>query len=465
MKFHVMTLFPEMIMNGLNTSILGRAAQNGLISFHTVNFRDYTLDKHGKVDDYPYGGGAGMLIRAQPVFDAYKSIVGQSDKKIRTIYLTPQGRTFNQDMARELAKEEELIFLCGHYEGVDERVLDEIVTDYVSIGDYVLTGGELPVMVMIDAISRMIPGVLNNEVSGETETFHNDLLEYPQYTRPEVWHEKSVPPVLLTGNHKEISKWRLEQSIERTKEKRPDLYKSFCKKQEIIKRLSKNKRLHIHIMECLKRSIGKIVYEKGLNLMVACEDVLMIHGETEEETRIMLQKVFDEKPERLAYRIITTQEFVNHILENEYGFDIFLKCRQACYTRNVSLPVRHKNIRSLDISFLEEIQSIYHEASAEDMEELLEKGLIFGAFEDDKLIGFIAAHTDGSMGKLFVAETYRGKGLGTALESYLINIHLSKGEIPYCQIEEENLILMHLQEKLGLYFSETGIFWLHKYYA
>jgi len=246
MKFHVMTLFPEMIENGLGTSILGKAAEKGVISYEAVNIRDYTLDKHGKVDDYPYGGGAGMLMQAQPVFDAYQAITEGFEQKPRTIYLTPQGRQFDQKMAAELAKEKKLVFVCGHYEGIDERVLEEIVTDYVSIGDYVLTGGELPVMVMIDAIARLIPGVLHNDVSAETETFHNDLLEYPQYSRPEVWQGKKVPEVLLSGNSKKIAEWRLEQSIEKTKLRRPDLYAKYQKKQEIIKRLAKrNVRIYI----------------------------------------------------------------------------------------------------------------------------------------------------------------------------------------------------------------------------
>jgi len=234
MKFHILTLFPDMITDGLNTSILGRAIQNGHISLEAINIRDYTLDKHKKVDDYPYGGGAGMLMQAQPIYDAYMSIVEKNKTKnrIRTIYVTPQGPVFNQEMAKEFAKEEELIFLCGHYEGVDERVLEEIVTDYVSIGDYVLTGGELPAMVMVDAISRMVPGVLSNSESKDTESFENCLLEHPQYSRPEEWHGKKVPEVLLSGHHKNIEKWRMEQSIARTKERRPDLYKKYLANHE-----------------------------------------------------------------------------------------------------------------------------------------------------------------------------------------------------------------------------------------
>ena len=248
MNFHILTLFPDMVMDGLNTSIIGRAVNSGLLSIEAVNIRDYAFNKHQSVDDYPYGGGAGMLMQAEPVYLAYEAVAekiagrrsGQaagniremepaaqaeaSEKKIRVVYLSPQGEVFNQKMAEELAQEEDLILLCGHYEGIDERVLEEIVTDYVSIGDYVLTGGELPAMVMVDAISRLVPGVLYNDVSAEFESLQDNLLEYPQYSRPEEWHGKKVPPVLLSGHHANIEKWRREQSILRTYERRPDLF-------------------------------------------------------------------------------------------------------------------------------------------------------------------------------------------------------------------------------------------------
>lgn len=224
MNFHVMTLFPKMIEDGLNTSITGRAIKEGLINLNCVDIREYTTDKHGHVDDYPYGGGAGMVMQAQPIYDCYMDIVKKNNiKKPRVVFLTPTGSVFNQQMSRELAWENDIIFLCGHYEGVDERVIELIVTDNVSIGDYVLTGGELPAMVMIDSISRNIKGVLNNEDSAETESFTTNLLEYPQYTRPVVFMDKKVPDVLLSGHHKNIEKWRMEKSVERTKERRPDL--------------------------------------------------------------------------------------------------------------------------------------------------------------------------------------------------------------------------------------------------
>ena len=274
MNFHILTVFPEMVMSGLNTSIIGRAAARGLLSIEAVNIRDYAFNKHQSVDDYPYGGGAGMLMQAEPVYLAYKAVEDQilaraaqaertgelkgleqaesaeqtvsavqaenieeaaEKKKLRVVYLSPQGDTFSQEMAEELAKEEDLILLCGHYEGIDERVLEEIVTDYVSIGDYVLTGGELPAMVMVDTISRLVPGVLHNDVSAEFESFQDHLLEYPQYSRPEEWHGKKVPEVLLSGHHANIEKWRRQQSILRTRERRPDLFEK-CELTEKEKR-------------------------------------------------------------------------------------------------------------------------------------------------------------------------------------------------------------------------------------
>lgn len=248
MYYHVLTLFPEMIEQGLNTSITGRSLEKGTISLNAVNIRDYTLNKHKKVDDYPYGGGAGMLMQAQPVFDAYQAVVKEiAQRKLRerselqakkfsckprVIYLTPQGTVFKQSMAKELAKEEDLIFLCGHYEGIDERVLEEIVTDCISIGDYVLTGGELPALVLMDAISRMVPGVLGNQESGDFESHSNHLLEYPQYSRPEIWHDKKVPEILLSGDHAKVEEWRLEKSLEKTRELRPDLYEKWVAENE-----------------------------------------------------------------------------------------------------------------------------------------------------------------------------------------------------------------------------------------
>ncbi|MCR5370178.1 MAG: tRNA (guanosine(37)-N1)-methyltransferase TrmD [Clostridium sp.] len=228
MNFHVLTLFPELIEQGVSSSITGRAMAKGTIKLHTVNIRDYSTDeKHHHVDDYPYGGGAGMVMQAEPVYAACEDVCArveaETGSRPRVIYMSPQGRTFTQKIAEELAKENDLVFLCGHYEGIDERALELSVTDQISIGDYVLTGGELPAMVIIDCVSRLVPGVLSNDMSAEVETFHDNLLEYPQYTRPEEFMGLKVPPVLLSGDHGKVDIWRRERSIERTLERRPDL--------------------------------------------------------------------------------------------------------------------------------------------------------------------------------------------------------------------------------------------------
>ena len=225
LNIHVMTLFPEMF-DAIKQSILGRAIKNNILSVEAVNIRDFAFNKHNKVDDYTYGGGAGMLMQAEPVYLCHKSIVESIDssKKIRTVYLTPQGQVLNQEIAKELAKEDELILLCGHYEGIDERVLEEVVTDYISIGDYVLTGGELASMVVTDSIVRLLDGVIKTE-SHINDSFNNDLLDYPNYTHPEEYRGMKVPEVLLSGHHENIKKWRLNEQIKRTKIRRPDLIK------------------------------------------------------------------------------------------------------------------------------------------------------------------------------------------------------------------------------------------------
>ena len=223
MNFHILTLFPDMVMDGLGTSITGRAMESGAIQAEAVDIRTYSRDKHRHVDDAPYGGGAGMVMQPGPVCDAYEDLCRRLNRRPRVIYMTPQGQRFNQKIAEELSKEEELVFLCGHYEGIDERALEAIGAEYLSLGDFVLTGGELPAMVMVDAISRMVPGVLSNGDSKETESFENNLLEYPQYSRPEEWNGKKVPAILLSGDHAKVDAWRHEQSLLRTKERRPDL--------------------------------------------------------------------------------------------------------------------------------------------------------------------------------------------------------------------------------------------------
>lgn len=226
MRFHIMTLFPDIFHSYMNESIMKRAVEKGIIDVHIYNIRDFSNNKHKKVDDYPFGGGAGMVMTPQPIYDTYKHIIKTHNiNNPRVIYLTPKGKVYNQSIVKEMSIEEDIILLCGHYEGIDERIIDLIVTDEISIGDYVLTGGELPALIMIDSISRLIPGVLNQNESFEEESFKDNLLEYPHYTRPREFEELKVPEVLLSGNHKKIDEWRREESIRITKERRLDLYK------------------------------------------------------------------------------------------------------------------------------------------------------------------------------------------------------------------------------------------------
>lgn len=458
MNFHILTLFPEMVLQGLNTSIIGRAVQNGLINLNAVNIRDYTLDKHGKVDDYPYGGGAGMLIQAQPVFDAHKAAAGEG-QQVRTVYVTPQGVPFTQKLAQELAREEDLVFLCGHYEGIDERVLEEIVTDYVSIGDYVLTGGELPAMVMIDAISRLVPGVLNNDCSAETETFHNDLLEYPQYSRPEVWHGKKVPDVLLSGNHRSISQWRLERSEERTARVRPDLYARYQEKQRLIRQLSVKKRSNIHLMEVLSRGNGEILYARGRDILLydrksgAC----LLSG----ADPLSGEKLAGLVPEGISL-FVTSQEYLNRPLMERFGVSIQNHCFQACYTRREAIAVRHKDIRPLGAEYLDYILKHYHFGDREYVLGRILDKVMYGAFLDGEIVGFVGMHDDGSMGLLYVEEEHRTKGLGQSLEAFMINRVRDLGWTPYCHVFTDNQASIRLQEKLGLYLSDDTLWWLNK---
>lgn len=246
MKINVMTLFPEIFNSYIGESMMKKAVENNILDVKVYNIRDFSENKHKKVDDYPFGGGAGMVMTPQPIFSTYKHIIEENNiENPRVIYLSPKGRTFDQNMAKSFSEEENIIFLCGHYEGIDQRIIDMIVTDEVSIGDYVLTGGELPALVMIDSISRLIPGVLNRVESFEDETFENNLLEYPQYTRPREFEGIEVPDIILSGNHGKIDQWRLEKSEELTEERRPDLWEKYVEtknRNNKKKRRNKNKK-------------------------------------------------------------------------------------------------------------------------------------------------------------------------------------------------------------------------------
>lgn len=230
MRIDIATLFPDMCEAVLSESIVGRARKAGYITVECHNIRDYTLNKHKRVDDVPYGGGRGMVMQADPIYRCWEAVCEKLEEKPHAIYLSPKGKTLTQQKAVELSKMDSIFLLCGHYEGIDQRVLDTIIDEEISVGDYVLTGGELPALVLTDAIARMCPGVLPESVCFEEESHFSGLLEYPHYTRPEIWHDMSVPPVLLSGHHKNIADWRFAQSLEVTKEKRPDLYESYIDK-------------------------------------------------------------------------------------------------------------------------------------------------------------------------------------------------------------------------------------------
>ena len=502
MRFHILTLFPEMVMQGLMTSITGRAVKQNKIAIEATNIRDYTLDKHAKVDDYPYGGGAGMLMQAQPVYDAYRSVADRlpDGAKKRVIYVTPQGTPFTQQMAQDFAGSDDLILLCGHYEGIDERVLEEIVTDYVSIGDYVLTGGELASMVIVDAVARLVPEVLNNDQSAETESFHGNLLEYPQYSRPEVWHDKKVPDVLLSGNQKKIGEWRLEQSVQRTKERRPDLYAKYEELQECKKCMMRQKLLHIDMIELINRGRARIVYHDADEILL--RDMISgiyFHTRMAEVPRIeepsnvqacdlgedvnrpdelqnwdtaewkLLQEI--SKDERIECIAIHQREMVP-FMEKYFHLKTDMECIQGAYTRREKLPVRGLygpdgrgengfSIRTLTEEFIPFVAEHYSEiGSPEYVTERILHGAVYGAFYEEKIVGFIADHEEGSIGMLYVLPEYRKRHVAMALETYCMNLAVERGEIPYGQVVLGNEASIHLQEKMGICFAKGTVVWM-----
>lgn len=460
MKFHVLTLFPEMINGGLNTSITGRAISNNLIQVNAVNIRDYTTDKHGKVDDYTYGGGAGMLMQAQPVYDAWKSVCGE--KKLRTVYVTPQGYPFTQKMALDFAKEEELVFLCGHYEGIDERVLEETVTDFVSIGDYVLTGGELPAMVMIDAISRLVPGVLNNEDSACTESFHKDLLEYPQYSRPESWHGKEVPKELLTGNHKIIGEWRRMASEERTRIRRPDLYKKYLENQKILQRLMKNKKENAYLIDGLLRGLVDIVanekdailgYHREGDMYMLCADNLAA-GEK------MVQALVEQQDKKVRL-MVHNCEGLSEVLQKQLGLKIYADCYQVVYTQKNAMPVKHKDIRLLSMDELDYAVTHYHDGeSRKYLTERIKNKKMYGAFVDGNIAGFIGFHDEGSVGILYVDEAYRREHIGSSMTAFMMNKAMEREGFPFAHVILDNTASKAMCDHLGLYTAKCVVTWM-----
>jgi tRNA (guanine37-N1)-methyltransferase len=463
MKINVLTLFPDFIEQGLHTSILGRACEKGLLSCNVVNIRDYSNDKNGRVDDYTYGGGAGMLMQAQPVYDAYKAVENASLKnncegenhRIRTIYVTPQGKPFTQKDALNLAKEDELVFLCGHYEGIDERVLEEIVTDRYSIGDYVLTGGELPALVMIDAVSRLIPGVLGNEVSADIESFYGDLLEYPQYTRPEVWNGMSVPGVLLKGNPKEVNAWRKEKAEELTEKVRPDLFEKYKQREHYIKELLKDKRNNIQMLESLRRGTGEIINTDPLVIYMACDDLVMVDINRKMDVDEFLSLLPDG-----VHSIVVGQEF-GDILKDVEGIHKSCDVYNYVYTENVHRKIVNKDIRLLTEEYADYVGTHYELAGYDYAVEKVREGIVYGIFVDNEIAGFIGTHGEGSIGMLYIDERFRRRGLAADLESFMFNRDLEAGRTPYGQVIIDNVNSIKLQEKMGVYGGDKILTWLH----
>lgn len=418
-----------------------------------------------------------MLMQAQPVYDAWKSVADKmNDRRPRTVYLTPQGQTFSQELTKELAKEEDLVLLCGHYEGIDERVLEEIVTDYVSIGDYVLTGGELPAMVMVDAIARMVPGVLNNGVSGEMESFEGNLLEHPQYSRPEEWRGKRVPEVLLSGNQKNIDAWRKEESVRRTKERRPDMYLKYKELQECLEILKRQKLLHIDMIELINRGQARLVYAKGANI-VLFDKVSRIYFHTaenmEEGKTALLAVKADAKHIEDIDLVVLHQDFMQESAGEWFALKTFLTCYQTVYTRKEKLPITGlyrpdgkpqegmPEIRPLTLEHLDVVVRNYKTMDDPDyLKERIERGWMYGAFVDGELAGFAGMHGEGSLGMLEVLPQYRGRYFGKALETYMINLSLEKGMIPFGQVAVDNEVSKKLQESLGLCFSKQPVYWM-----
>ena len=443
-----------------------------------------------------------MLMQAQPVYDAYQSIADKIPEgaKKRVVYVTPQGTPFTQQMAKEFAKSDDLILLCGHYEGIDERVLEEIVTDYVSIGDYVLTGGELASMVIVDAVARMVPDVLNNDQSAETESFHGNLLEYPQYSRPEVWHDKKVPQVLLSGNQKKINEWRLEQSVIRTQERRPDLYAKYEELQECKKCMMRQKLLHIDMIELINRGRARIVYHDADEILL--RDMISgiyFHTRMAEVPRIeepsnvqacdlgedvnrpdelqnwdtaewkLLQEI--SKDERIECIAIHQREMVP-FMEKYFHLKTDMECIQGAYTRREKLPVRGLygpdgrgengfSIRTLTEEFIPFVAEHYSEiGSPEYVTERILHGAVYGAFYEEKIVGFIADHEEGSIGMLYVLPEYRKRHVAMALETYCMNLAVERGEIPYGQVVLGNEASIHLQEKMGICFAKGTVVWM-----
>lgn len=454
-------------MCGLSTSVIGRAIRQNIIRVETVNIRDYTEEKHGRVDDYTYGGGAGMLMQAQPVYDAFADVRARIPKsrKKRVIYVTPQGRPFTQQTAEELAENDDLVLLCGHYEGVDERVLEEIVTDYISIGDYVLTGGELAAMVIVDAVARLVPSVLHNEGSAQTESFRGELLEYPQYSRPKEWHGRCVPPVLLSGNQREIERWRRQEAEARTAERRPDLYARYLAQQECEKILLSDKLHHMDMIELIRSGRARLVARQENEILLEDRGTHVVyhtkaagkrpHEVCKEGIKPEIDEnagnnaIIDKIVGKYAKIVLHQPEYAEELAR--YGYQLKRECLQCVCTRREQLPIA--GLYGVDGRNPRTGLAI-REMSGEPY------ALAYGAFIEGMRVGYIGARADGCVDLLEVLPQYRRRGIATALETYLFNRLLRSGRTPYGQAETGNHAFLALQEKLGIPVAKKKVYWM-----
>jgi tRNA (guanine37-N1)-methyltransferase len=482
MNFHVLTLFPDMITGAFSASILGKAQHKGLLHLHTVNIRDYTLDRHQKVDDYPYGGGAGMLMQAQPVFDAWKSLGG----KKRTIYLSPQGKPFTQKIAKELAKEDELVFLCGHYEGIDERVLEEIVTDYVSIGDYILTGGELPALVMMDAIARLVPGVLHNHLSAQGESFHNDLLEYPQYSRPEIWEGKRVPEVLLSGDQRRIRVWQREQAIQRTAAARPDLYTTYLQKEAAVKRLKRYKRENIHLIEAMERGSGEVIYESDASLLLylqesricllggigkmRSDDADWLSAIPEQAMGIWIPNIVVNEAESIGKTEDAgrnTQILIRNQLQQRFAYADDRNYCLASYTMREKLPWHSREIFRKETS-IPVHTGLTRQGEAE-TEPILRHQLsavtkiqsLYVCMVKELPAAVASICEDGSIALPYVEEEFRNTTIAADLTAYLVNLFCEQGRSAFIYMSRNNSQGLKMLSDLRFNISRSEFTYFH----
>ncbi len=474
MNFHILTLFPDMVMQGIMTSITGRAVKEHIIEAEAVNIRDYASGKHQKTDDYPYGGGAGMLMQAQPVYDACQDVFSRipPEHTKRVVYVTPQGLPFSQKMAEEFSGSDDLVILCGHYEGIDERVLEEVVTDYVSIGDYVLTGGELAAMVVVDAVARLVPGVLHNAESPETESFHGNLLEYPQYSRPEIWHGKRVPEVLLSGDARKIQKWRLEESVKRTRERRPDLYARYRKLEECRALLETQKRLYADMLALIDRGSAEVlIWEKERILLrdsgSGCLSYASFSLDGEEQFWEQLPEAF------LAgcFRVTLHQDFSREPLQRRIPMELSRVCYHVVYTPREKIPCRglyrtqdgskkQLVIRERDGSGRYGVYGcLGNDNGKHDADGCLgnDNGK-YGVSAGEDCLGVSGIDEDGRISEYEPLLEAEGLPAKRALWTFLINRVLEQGKRPYFQIDRNDGASLALLEEMGLYVSQTPVY-------